>query len=118
MTKHLIDLYKRVRHILDDPKKRTKGTYARNGYGCTVSTVSPQATCFCLSGAFTRAAVDLELNSSRGKLIPYKNTIAPLQETVGKHIPEWNDHQDRTHGEVIAALDTTIARLEADNVVA
>ncbi len=56
-----IELLNAVDKILDDPKKWTKGEYAKDHAGVGTYVDDPEAVCFCLAGAMAKA---------EGSLIP------------------------------------------------
>lgn len=116
----LLDLFRAVRLLLADPKAWRQGKYAGKRIGETggpngdwsviAETVleDPEANCFCIAGAIDRVA------DNAGEGLTLRNAARrEMMKTVTRTTVDWNDAPGRTHAEVIAALDATIARLEA-----
>ena len=80
-------------------------TDAMDEAGNRVSVYDRRATRFCLGGGCLQASND------DGQI--YRCMRDALEETLGAHWIEWNDAPGRTQAEVLAAIDVTIARLEA-----
>jgi hypothetical protein len=98
-----LEVLKATRELLSDPARWTQGVYARVGDE-QCDELNPFASCFCLSGAFWRFGAD-EIHPARLRLsgvLGVTNLIA------------WNDAPERTHNEVLAALDKAIALAEQE----
>lgn len=79
----------------------TQGHYAVDSAGCTLHYADPLAVAWCPLGALLGGcAEDIE-----ARLL--------LRNTIGEHVPTWNDRPNRTQADVLKAFDDTIARLEA-----
>lgn len=112
----LLDLFRSVRLLLADPKAWRQGKYAGkrigemggpNGDWSVIADAlpeEPEANCFCMAGAIDRTTGDEDLRN---------NARHEFRKTVYMGTIDWNDHEGRTHAEVLAALDATIARLGA-----
>lgn len=83
--------------IFNHPSLWTKGAFARDGHGYQVASASPEATCWCLTGA-------LGLNWPYLKDIP-PEAVKVLKPRVGVSISGWNDAEDRTFADVRALAE-------------
>lgn len=79
---------------------------------------------YCLIGAAGRVATrnvelfedQVYIDTKRRRVQAAIRVLEEMGSVTGydaEHVFLWNDHSDRTKGEVLAALDATIARLEA-----
>lgn len=81
----------KIRELLTDKTKWTKGYRARTAAGTGVNPDSPSATCWCLTGAV---------------LLCYPDSIERMQvflkivTEIGQSIVAWNDRYTRTFDEV------------------
>ena len=64
----------------------------------------------CVEGAIVTAAHELGATRTPELTAATVQPLALVETTIGKPIPRWNDHPDRTAAEVIGVLETT-ARL-------
>ena len=111
MSPETIDLLKSMRALLSDEKAWTKGTYVKDSVGMRVSWHSPWATCWCLEGAMYKF---LDERNTTGHAI--LSVDAPTRRIwndivhafPNKDLVHWNDAPERTHAEVMQALDTII----------
>lgn len=101
----------RARALLAAARRRvhwgwTQHTEARRADGSPCRPESPDATCFCLSGALNAIPVLPAVYASavRALLIQIAPEEGPLFE--------WNDRPGRTQAEVLALLDRAITALE------
>lgn len=95
---------KTVAELLADPKRWTKGCFARNEIGRKVNCYDESAVCWCLEGAFSRIYGDT-----------YKDTHALWQKFAGTVLssnpsflclPDFNDDPKTTHKQVMAVVKT------------
>jgi hypothetical protein len=103
-----LNILRDARTLLDSHEKWTKGAFARDSDGRAVCYDSVSACCWCLEGAVAYAegvGVRTHTNSALYEL----SRDLPARESIYT----FNDQSSRTHAEVLALLDTTIARLEA-----
>jgi hypothetical protein len=84
----------KMKELLADPTKWTKGANAKDNTGMMVVPSSPNATCFCLLGA----AIRCYPQNSETIFIKLINKVP------NKKVVAWNDHPDRTHTEVLALV--------------
>jgi len=104
----LLDDLKAVRDLLAVPERWTQEARARTATGDKVDPENPAACCWCISGAVSRVATGEE-NSTRFYTI--RNAIR--RQIKGERLVAlWNDDRHRTHADVIALLDKTIAAEE------
>ncbi len=86
--------------LLINPKRWTKGPFARDADGKTCDPRSDQAVSWCLVGALLRC-----YPSSEDPVAFYRavdKVIAKLPK--GRFPAEWNDDPARTHAEVLEAV--------------
>lgn len=88
---------KTVAELLADPKRWTKGANARDKRGVEVNTHSPNAVCWCSSGATKRIYSD-NLAFVRFRL---RTAIGNLSASS---ILEFNDNPKTTHKQVMAVV--------------
>lgn len=89
----------KIRELLTDESKWTKGTYGRDRQGNPVPYYSQKATAFCLSAAIFRCYPQ----QNKGTKLYRK-----IQKILGigrKSIPGWNDDPARTFAEVKALVE-------------
>ncbi len=96
------DVLRKAKGLIDSPEKWIKGWFGRPAAGSQV------ITCFCSVGAIRRAD-----DMSFGRT--YCSAIYVMEQVVGgDSIALWNDAQERTHPEVMAAFDRAIAIAESE----
>lgn len=89
--------------------------YATNDQGMEVSMGSENAKCFCLSGGIQHVLRDVNHVEANERFQACASAL--MDEMNGNEPPkylciiDWNDEKGRTKEQVIALLDTTIARL-------
>ena len=88
-----------VRNLLSDPKHWTQRAPARTAEGNCVSTISPDAVCWCLA-----AAVNKTFPFDTPRNVALFNFL--LLRTPDHSIVDFND--DATHDQVLAFLDAAI----------
>lgn len=96
-----------LRKLLADPKRWTKGVYAKDAKGNTVHAHMPDAACWCLTGGMRKVLVDAD-PQRRPNLAPILLGMGSTQLDVVK----FNDAKTTTHAEVLALLDNAIVRLK------
>jgi hypothetical protein len=80
-------------------------TDAEDADGAGVPPWSERARRWSLLGALV-AAVDLPAEPGPITLLPLRRALAALAELIDEPLlAEWNDHPDRTQGEVVRTLD-------------
>lgn len=91
-----------------------QGVNARNEYGASVASGSPDATCWCLQGGLLRVARDL--NKSGRDIMLVADVLDNTALLRGSNdLVNYNDTPGRTKDEVLQLIDDTINSLE-DNV--
>ena len=106
---------KAVRELLSDPEHWTRGAFARDAQGGEISPASPEAACWCIGGAAMYMA-----SEPGWDFIQLLDASLPVLRAVGDvigctdvgFIGDWQDAPDRTHAEVLDALDRAIAAEE------
>lgn len=108
-------MYLGARELLADPKRWAKGASALDEYGQPASDeidggshldegdpLADCAVCWCLVGACQKVA---------GEIIWFDDRrFAALHQVLGTdQIGPWQDVEERTHADVLAALDLAIA---------
>lgn len=123
----IVDILKTARELLSDPKRWTKGSFARmegkkGETGATVPALSDKAVCWCAEGAIQKAYV-MCLGKSESyaehwnvatraagwleKQVPKE--LQPVYRNEGiLSIPGHNDSPNTTHEELMAWFDRTI----------
>lgn len=99
----VVSLLKAARALISDPDKWTQGVFARNKEGSRISSTSPEATCWCASGAVNSIGFG-SFNIRCGTL------DAMEKHGFGDSIEKFND--THTHTEVLAEFDNVIAAIE------
>lgn len=96
----------KTRELLADPARWTKNCFAKDEDGLSVAFDSKRATCWCLAGGIAKVT---------GADTPFDDGLERVFEeiglTVNNSVVQFNDFA--THEQVVAALDETIARLQA-----
>ena len=93
-----------ARELISEPERWTKVEIARNAEGNPTVASYRDAACWCLMGAVSRCS---PYGSSvyMGALLALRSVLDDDGDTV---LVDFNDHPDRTHGEVLALLDRAI----------
>jgi hypothetical protein len=95
--------------LVDTPPKWTTGSSARDAKRKRVYPVVPEAVCFCMTGALSRARWDTaetdEVFGMAHSLLPWERDYWYVQS-----VPAWNDFEGRTHAQVLAAFDSAAAK--------
>lgn len=98
-----LEILRGMRELLADEKRWTKGVFARDADGMATCPVYGEASCFCIAGAARMITNDRAygtgLNAWRARV---------LEAARARSLGEWNDAPERTHAEVLAALDKAI----------
>jgi hypothetical protein len=99
-----------ARELISVPERWTKSAYARSADGRPIGpcgVASQDAVCWCPVGAVDRLVED------GTDLAAY--ALDYLQMVVGGgRVANWNDAQERTHAEVLAAFDKAIELARAE----
>lgn len=92
----------KVKELLADPNKWTKGSSARDSVGIPVHIDSDRATCFCMRGALVKVCGEDENRYSRD----YDKLMATiLEDTCVRSITYFNDHPSTTHQDILRVLE-------------
>lgn len=105
MDSEVLTVLKQARELISSPDKWCKGAFARDSAGLPVYPVDSDACYWCAEGAVGKVVTE----SNNCCLTDCKRE---LNKTVGGLFIFWNDKDERTHAEVLAAFDETIERLE------
>lgn len=87
----------KVRELLDDASKWTRGAFAANVFGEHVPYDAPSAACWCLRGAIFRCYGRQTEQSERVSNLVYATLDAP--------IATWNDCRGRKFADVKALVE-------------
>jgi len=96
----------------------SQGWLALNSRSKTVDLTSPDAVCFCIMGAITRAGFDLGYIPDQKDAETLWNSLgnpARLALGLSEGVPRWNNTRGRTAQEAIQALrGASIERIEEE----
>jgi len=89
----------KVRELLSDESKWTKGTYARNSENIRVYATSLEASRWCLVGALRKCYPGFgeDYYEAQRKI---ENTLGHSIHSFVCYLPDWNDAPERTFKEV------------------
>lgn len=96
-----------------------QGQEALTENGVAVESSDPKAACFCVMGAIERVGYDLwraDVEDAKTMSAAVQDALETAGEIAGDLLHEWNDHPDRTKEEVVALLDSAIARCAGEAV--
>ena len=94
-----------ARDLISEPGRWTQGVYACDALGYAIDWGSPEAVCWCATGAICKAAESIQEHGKRRALI--ERATVELRIAIGHNgVTAFNDH--RTHAEVLAAFDRAI----------
>ncbi len=97
--------------LIDTPKKWTQHALARLGDDQSCFSHDPNAVCFCIIGAISRAESDVACSIAAFRIA--SNTLLHLTRSLGFHsVGDFNDHPDTSHTNVMALFDRAIALAE------
>lgn len=109
MTVH--DTLTRARALIAQPETWTQNAYARDSDGTPIVSNSPDAVCWCLTGAIYRVITP---GSYLGNP-DYLAATDALSDALPAHVTSedltvWNDTPRRTHQQILNLLDRAIAK--------
>ncbi len=107
-----IEHLKKAKALIASPDKWCQGAYAETADGNTVQTNSPLAEKFCSLGAIDR--VDNSNRYFAQRAIEYYIATITNSEYGKTSVGTYNDTTGRTHEEILALFDGTIAMLEKE----
>ncbi|MDH7796409.1 MULTISPECIES: hypothetical protein [unclassified Beijerinckia] len=102
----LLENLTKVRALLADPTKWTKGYLAKDESGNPTFAESSNAACYCMLGAINSVASPEEQRD-------VKNAVRFHIPTYDKSIADFNDDPNTNHHDVLNLLDRTIAHVSA-----
>ena len=105
----LLDNLKKTKTILSDENKWTQKVVARNVDGESVSFMSKNAVCWCLSGALCSVYIRYPSTSKVVVAFRYLERFTEHQE-----IFDYNDSPTTKYNDILMLLDTGISSLERD----
>lgn len=121
MSAHVVAVLRAVRARIGDPRRWVQGMWRghRDARGVVVGMWAIRdlhvANCWCLDGAIN-TEMDLIYSQERVVWTELRQAVAEaIHGTIGLDvsISSWNDDRERSHADVVAMLDATLARLEA-----
>lgn len=95
------DILRAAKELINTPERWTKGCLARTQQGDPTIVDDPDAVCFCMLGAL--AKVSQGQNHYTGEI---------LYEELEEPISNFNDDENTTHADVMAAFDRAIKLAE------
>lgn len=97
--KSAVQVLTEARELLSDENKWTQGWLARDKDGEPVDERQVEAVCFCSVGA-------IYVTSDPFTPVPY--SARKYLEAIVGNVPNWNDHTNRKHSEILEAFDKAI----------
>jgi hypothetical protein len=111
----VIEALTRTRQRLTPPRTWAQHAWARTVTSIAVESSSPDATCWCLTGALMLELRELDPKCGSSGLAMALACEAVAQtiglDNCGLTLEGWNDAPGRTQSDVLGVLDLTIARL-------
>lgn len=105
--KTTLEVLRAARDVIAAPEHWTKGAVARSCQGHRVHVHGLSAFCFCTVGAIRRTM------GSNYSPHPF-SALSQCLPGGFKSLPDFNDHPDTTHADVLALFDKAIAKEEAN----
>lgn len=111
-----VELLRDTRALLSEPVRWTRGAYAKphpdDDDDENFSPLDKTATCWCLVGAMSRV---LKINYDEAGSVEIQRAAEVLGFDCVSGMVGWNDNPDTKYPDIVARLDTAIAKLEASN---
>jgi hypothetical protein len=110
-----VQFLQQLKSLIDTPEKWTKHKFARDAAGEETDMFSRAAVCFCLEGAYSKAADVLwPIDGTTSTLV-----AGALRESIAELYPEnrysgtvaFNDDPKTKHEDVVRVIDHTIRKL-------
>lgn len=101
-----------TRALIADPQHWLRGVYATDAKGATCGEWQPQATCFCLQGAASKAIIDRGAQFGSDEYYDHLDAMSQLVPwpRVNGDPQAWETFNDQaSHNAVLALLDRAIA---------
>lgn len=110
----LKEILEKAKCLIDTPEKWIKNVFARDATGKPVAPEDTTATCFCLMGAYRRAASSSHSALPIGVAYQAIYQAIPSLTKYAKYasLPNFNDSPETTHADVMKILDQTISQLK------
>lgn len=123
-----VEIIQNIRAKLSDESRWTKGEFARNARGEVIDRDHPEATCWCLMGAYLSESpgIVVEDGMSLTDIRKQMREIGRVQEVLhrsvyGGSLVEFNDAEATTHDDIMGFLDFAIKQTaenrKADEIV-
>ena len=113
----LVTNLKALRELLTPPDRWTRGEYARNASGVRTMPTAKDAQCFCLSGAMSRVALRDGTLVANAYYLALRDALAdslPNKDPISRNNPLVAFNDIASHEEVLALIDKTITKVEAN----
>lgn len=94
-----LEIIAAARELISDPKRWTRGAYARNEQGAACGARNPAAVCWCASGALIKC----------GGGAPFAGGISDALLELLKRECIVHKNDDEGHASVLAAFDRVLA---------
>lgn len=105
-----LELAIRVRERLSSPERWTKDASARKADGGGTGSTSPDAVCWCITGAAHRESGEPYCDSFPLRLSFYRALTSPSAEDA-EPVLQFNDSPSTTHAMLLERLDEAIEKL-------
>lgn len=100
---NVADILERAADLIEPEGAWTQGAFAVSATGERLNEQAPEAVCWCVAGAISRAAGSFY---SGGASAARDHLRAIIQDTL----PHWNDAPERTQAEVVSKLREAAAK--------
>lgn len=119
MTTTVADILRKAKSLIPTPAQWTKGHFARDSFGNIADPHDSKARCYCAMGAVQAATFTIgmhftsEEDAAEGALETALGTLDDCGLTHGC-VPDFNDHPDTTHEQILRLFEVAIAAAEAE----
>jgi hypothetical protein len=86
----------KIKELLTDESKWTQGSFARDKDGNKVGLATPEAVCWCISGAVMRCYDPFKAGAIEEMILIHAN----VHRSIKVSIMGWNDHPSRTFEDI------------------
>lgn len=100
-----VEILEKARELLSDPKRWTRDALAMTARGKHLSDPTDRrAACWCVFGAIMKCSGEVSGALNAADVFERANWFGDDES-----FSSWNDRPERTHAEVLAAIDSAIA---------
>lgn len=97
-----------IKALISKPENWTKHVGAADAKGLQVSAVSPEATKFCIWGAYCKVLHDQKLLGNHAAEAAVDKVFMSVAAERARTVSGFNDDHETTHADVIAFMDECI----------